>query len=283
MIERGYITKKYWKLFAFILGLIVSFAYGYYHSYSRSPAFRYSEIGINVPNQIQEMAHRHGIQFGFIAIFIYITVCFLIWAFINMSKSSKALQEQNKLEEERQEEMLLKSNIKKDVEHNFRGAIINVRYIVDISTKRICLISYRADKINAIHELRQSKPDLSLGEAKETIDKGRFELIDFDEINGVEIMEDSSVIGGIGRAIVGGVLAGGIGAIVGATTAKNHMANFELVIYTKNIANPQIVLPLIKTKTKKDSLDYKSAYEFANKINASIKAIISNQTSDATA
>ena len=45
-------------------------------------------------------------------------------------------------------------------------------------------------------------------------------LINFNQIIECEIIEDNTTImkGGVGRAIVGGVLAGGVGAIVGAGT-----------------------------------------------------------------
>ena len=46
---------------------------------------------------------------------------------------------------------------------------------------------------------------------------------DFDEIEKYDIIVNNAIItsGGISRAIVGGIIAGGVGAIVGAFTAKN--------------------------------------------------------------
>lgn len=101
------------------------------------------------------------------------------------------------------------------------------------------------------------------------------EAIPFREIIGCEIMTDSEVTGGIGRAIVGGVLAGEAGAVVGAVTAKKHIMSYKIVIYRSNIQTPTNEIVLIKEKKSTKDADYTNAVSFANKVNASIKAIIS--------
>lgn len=101
------------------------------------------------------------------------------------------------------------------------------------------------------------------------------EAIPFREIIGCEIMTDSEVTGGIGRAIVGGVLAGEAGAVVGAVTAKKHIMSYKIVIYRSNIQTPTTEIILIKEKKSTKDADYTNAVSFANKVNASIKAIIS--------
>ena len=50
-------------------------------------------------------------------------------------------------------------------------------------------------------------------------------------------MTDSKVTGGIGRAVVGGVLAGDVGAFVGAMTAPEKIVSYKIVIYKNNPAN----------------------------------------------
>lgn len=104
---------------------------------------------------------------------------------------------------------------------------------------------------------------------------GTGEAIPFREIIGCEIMTDSEVTGGIGRAIVGGVLAGEAGAVVGAVTAKKHIMSYKVVIYRSNIQTPTNEIVLIKEKKSTKDADYTNAVSFANKVNASIKAIIS--------
>ena len=78
--------------------------------------------------------------------------------------------------------------------------------------------------------------------------------IDFQDIVECEVIENGNPIakGTVGRAIVGGVLAGGVGAIIGASTHKTKTAISELYIrITRNdITNPQYLLPfMVKDKT----------------------------------
>lgn len=69
-----------------------------------------------------------------------------------------------------------------------------------------------------------------------------YRVIPFSNITDVSIYEDGEERRsfGIGRAIVGGILAGGVGAIVGATTAKSKKVvnSYELRIFTRSINEP---------------------------------------------
>lgn len=98
--------------------------------------------------------------------------------------------------------------------------------------------------------------------------------IPFDQIIGCEIMTDSKVTGGIGRAVVGGVLAGDVGAFVGAMTAPEKIMSYKIVIYKNNPANPMIEIPLIEGKTSTKNSDYIEAVRFAENVNAVIRAIV---------
>lgn len=81
--------------------------------------------------------------------------------------------------------------------------------------------------------------------------------------------------------MVGGVLAGGAGAIVGAITAKQFVTSFQVIIYKSDIKSPSVVLTLINQKTEmQNNFLYSSAVYFANKINASIKAIIAQKSTN---
>ena len=85
---------------------------------------------------------------------------------------------------------------------------------------------------------------------------------------------DSKVVGGIKRAIVGGVLAGDTGALIGTMTAQPSIMSYKILIYLANIQNPTLELILINKKTKTKSADYSSAVDFSQKVLASIKAIV---------
>lgn len=81
-------------------------------------------------------------------------------------------------------------------------------------------------------------------------------LINLNNLIKCQLIQNDVVIkeNGIGRAIVGGVLAGGVGAIVGASTAKSktEIEKLEIRLSTTEISNPLIRLP-IYTRVGKSS------------------------------
>lgn len=104
--------------------------------------------------------------------------------------------------------------------------------------------------------------------------------IPFGEIIGAEVLEDKEVRGSVGRAVVGGAIAGDVGAIIGASTTKKSVTTFIVRILTNNIQHPAYDIPLIKEKQEVGSKRYKDAIAFANDVQASIKSIVSsNQAS----
>jgi hypothetical protein len=117
----------------------------------------------------------------------------------------------------------------------------------------------------------QKKVEIILGE-------NEYIEIPFSEIIGVQVLEDAEVRGGIGRAIVGGVIAGEAGAIVGATTRSKTVTSFVVRINSNNLQHPAYDIPLINSNTSVDSKEYKLAVTFANDVQASIKSIVFNQT-----
>lgn len=106
-------------------------------------------------------------------------------------------------------------------------------------------------------------------------------VINFDEIIGCDLIEDNTTVmqGGIGRAVVGGVLAGGIGAVVGAQTRKssNIVEKLNVRILTNNIDEPICNICIIYTQTDRSSDVYKQKYSVAEKIYATVNAIINSK------
>lgn len=106
---------------------------------------------------------------------------------------------------------------------------------------------------------------------------GYFIKIPFDEIAGCETIINNQSSGGIGRAVAGGILAGGAGAIIGAVTAKQRVNSYKLIIYRKNIDSPKFIYNLIKNSSDtqiENNLNVKEATEFSQNVTACIKAII---------
>lgn len=110
----------------------------------------------------------------------------------------------------------------------------------------------------------------------------KIDIFKFSDIIECEIIEDSNTImkGGLGRAIVGDVLAGGVGAIVGAITrkSKNVTNSLQIRLVTNNITASLYPLDLITSETKKDSTEYKNIMQFANNVYATVTSIINDNT-----
>lgn len=106
-----------------------------------------------------------------------------------------------------------------------------------------------------------------------------------DEIVDYEIEEDENIItkSGLGRAVAGGVLFGGVGAIVGGITggrtSKAECSKLNVLINVKD-APSKVVIPLLISKTKKNSLVYKNTIEFLTRITTYLDSIIDEVKND---
>lgn len=141
------------------------------------------------------------------------------------------------------------------------------------------------ENVQNFNATKQVRGCLYLDEAKRqwAVPKGFWrnkvkEAHDYSEILNYEVVEDGNSIskGGVGRAIVGGLLFGGIGAIVGGVTghkSKSTCNRLEVIINLNNINNPLEKITLISAETKKDSIVYKSAIQQAQEITALLEII----------
>jgi len=104
----------------------------------------------------------------------------------------------------------------------------------------------------------------------------------YDDIVDFELIEDGTSIskGGLGRAAVGGLLFGGVGAIVGGVTggkkAKQKCTSLMVKITVNNLSAPTEYIKLITTPTDKSSFTYKAAFQSAQEI-VSLLQLICNQ------
>ncbi len=100
--------------------------------------------------------------------------------------------------------------------------------------------------------------------------------IPFERIINCEVLSNNGWLSrkGISRAVVGGVIGGGAGAIIGASSAQKGIA--KIVIYTSDITTPSVTIDLYAKKN--DTWDFDNDRDsFAQQVCASIKAIIANQ------
>ncbi len=98
-----------------------------------------------------------------------------------------------------------------------------------------------------------------------------------------ELIEDGSslVTGGLGRAVVGGALFGGIGAIVGGVTASKRVeqkcSSLAVKLTINSTASPIEYINLVTSVVDKSSLQYRSAFASAQKILSLLEIIIHEQ------
>jgi hypothetical protein len=103
---------------------------------------------------------------------------------------------------------------------------------------------------------------------------GKYEQFRYSQIVDFEVAEDGATVanGGIGRAVVGGILFAGVGAIVGAATrkAKGFCYHLSVKVTVKDYSEPAFYITLIDRKTKKSSSEYsecvKAAQDLASKL-----------------
>ena len=116
----------------------------------------------------------------------------------------------------------------------------------------------------------------------------RYTLFSYDQISSFELLENGESVasGGVGRAIVGGLLFGGVGAIVGASTSghKSVCEELKIKVTVNNYYTPAFYIPFIKAETKKSSSEYKEKMKMAQSTLSKLQLITtgtSHETSTA--
>lgn len=122
-------------------------------------------------------------------------------------------------------------------------------------------------------------------------------VYNYSDIIDFELLEDGESVasGGLGRALVGGALFGGAGAVVGAVTGKKKTKgvcnSLKLIITVNDFNNPTVYVNFIESPTKRDGFVFKEMYQSAQECLSTLQLIcdrqknnsrqIENKTSDA--
>ena len=97
-------------------------------------------------------------------------------------------------------------------------------------------------------------------------------IYSYDDIVEYELLEDGDTItkGGLGRALVGGAVFGGTGAIVGGVTggkrSKKVINSLKIKITIDDFESPVVYIHLITSKSKANSFVYKTNFALAQEI-----------------
>ncbi len=122
-------------------------------------------------------------------------------------------------------------------------------------------------------------PDGFLGKKKNPKVYNYSDIVDF------ELLEDGESItkGGLGRAVAGGVLFGGVGAVVGGVTgekkSKSVCNSLKIKITVNSINNPVVYINFLTIATKKESSTYKTLYNSAQECLSVLQLICNSQES----
>lgn len=102
-----------------------------------------------------------------------------------------------------------------------------------------------------------------------TKSKKNQDLYYYEQIVDFELLEDGETItkDGLGRAVAGGLLLGGVGAIVGGITggkkSKGVCNSLQIKITFRNNPRQTEYVSFISSETKKDGFFYRTAYQLA--------------------
>ena len=118
--------------------------------------------------------------------------------------------------------------------------------------------------------------------ASAAIEHPKDKIVSFDEIRGYQVLEDDSVIqsGGLGSAVVGGVLFGAVGAVAGAMGGAKATSKFVesmvLRVDIDDIDYPCILIPIVEKRIKRSGKDYQKALKESQEIAQCLEMILSS-------
>lgn len=108
-------------------------------------------------------------------------------------------------------------------------------------------------------------------------------IYNYSDIIDFELLEDGETItkGGLGSALVGGALFGGVGAVVGGVTggkkSKGVCSSLKIKITINDILEPAVYLTFLATKIKKSNPIYQSIYASTQECLSTLQLICRKQ------
>lgn len=129
---------------------------------------------------------------------------------------------------------------------------------------------FKASLFRVIVDERKEYIYLSKG-----IDPKSFQRIRFSDLIGIDIIVDGKTGSGLGEAVIGGMLFGGVGAMAGAMIGKKqYVSGIDVVIYRRSISRPTYTFHFFNKKIEADDPVVRSALKFARDLNSIINVIV---------
>ena len=113
-----------------------------------------------------------------------------------------------------------------------------------------------------------------------------YTLFSYNQLVDFELLEDGNSIasGGLGRAAVGGMLLGGVGAVVGGVTGKKKSkatcTQLRIKLTMRDYPDPAFYIDVITTETKKEGLVWKSTMQEVQNTLAKLQLITDSLSND---
>ncbi|MFA9458810.1 SHOCT domain-containing protein [Halalkalibacter sp. AB-rgal2] len=111
-------------------------------------------------------------------------------------------------------------------------------------------------------------------------------VYNYSDIIDFELLEDGESVaqGGLGKALIGGALFGGTGAIVGGITGKRKNTNvcnsLKLKITVNDFHSPTVYVNFIESSTKRNGFIFKNIYDSAQECLSTLQLICDGQKND---
>ncbi len=140
------------------------------------------------------------------------------------------------------------------------------------------LVNVRKMLVNNFSKTKSVGKYISVDENNKAFKIGE-DIFAYDNLLSFELLEDGQSItkGGLGRAVAGGLLFGGVGAIVGSVTggkkSKGVCNSMKLRVSLKNAHTDVVYINFIAIETQTSSLIYKTAQDSAHKCITALETI----------
>lgn len=151
--------------------------------------------------------------------------------------------------------------------HTYNSASIN-----ELISSRLPLVSSFAFTKNVSHYLL-------VDENNKAFKVGLHDIFEYDNLLSFELLENGESItkGGLGSAVAGGLLFGGVGAIVGSAVggkkSKGVCSSMKIRITLKNAHTDTVFIELVYTDTKTDTMAYAGAQDSAQRCLSALQII----------
>lgn len=111
------------------------------------------------------------------------------------------------------------------------------------------------------------------------------DMFQFSDLIDYEVTENGAVVskGGIGSAVVGGLLFGGVGAVIGSSLGRKSsdvVTRMDIRIHLRHEFISSVSIPIIAGETPRNSPVYQNAREIADRIVSNLAVILDLQEHD---